>query len=216
MQKLVGDDLRDSIAQLLRMKFQVVEVERRLRATTADIFFIDDTNPIFPRTIAIEAKDWKNRLPSEDIATIYNLYAPSLTEREIDFVWIVGRVPLSSSPKHTLEHLRGLKYSTFDEFRASLMNFTGMMQNNILLFEHDDASKYFVNTRVRNSDITLFDHVTKWLSSERNGLIVYGGYGLGKTTFSLHLAATLSKSHINGEFDRIPIRIALACTQNRT
>jgi hypothetical protein len=79
-----GDALRDRVAQLLRIKFQDVEVEKRLEATTADVLFVDDTNPIFCRTIAIEAKDWKAKLTSEDIAKIYNLYAPSLTARTID------------------------------------------------------------------------------------------------------------------------------------
>jgi hypothetical protein len=55
MKTLPGDSLRDSIAGLLRMKFQSVEVEKRLTATTADIFVVDDTNVIFPRSIAIEA-----------------------------------------------------------------------------------------------------------------------------------------------------------------
>jgi predicted NACHT family NTPase len=39
--------------------------------------------------------------------------------------------------------------------------------------------------------------------------MVYGGYGLGKTTFSLYLASKLSEKYLSGEFDRIPIRIAL-------
>ena len=89
------------------------------------------------------------------------------------------------------------------------MNFTGLLNNNILMFEHDDASKNFIPTRVRNTGETLFDHVSHWLKSKFAGLIVYGGYGIGKTTFSLYLANTLSEKYLAQEFDRIPIRIAL-------
>jgi hypothetical protein len=165
MANLAGDQLRNSIAQLLRIKFQQVVLEKRLTATTADVFFVDDTNAVFPRPIAIEAKDWKARLTSEDIARIYNLYAPSLSKREIDHLWIIGRNPLSGSPNKSLESLPNVKYSTFDEFRASLMNFTNVLSNNIFLFEHDDASRYFVDTRIRNSSDNLLHHVMAWLDA---------------------------------------------------
>ena len=89
------------------------------------------------------------------------------------------------------------------------MNFTGLLHNNILLFEHDDASKFFVETRIRNSERTLLDRVMEWLASDSTGMIVYGGYGLGKTTFSLYFAHVLSKKSLDRAFDRIPIRIAL-------
>jgi hypothetical protein len=145
-----GERLRNQVAELLRMKFQNVEVEKRLETTTADVFIVDDTNPIFGRTIAIEAKDWKARLTSEDIAKIYNLYAPSLAARSIDYLWIIGQQPLSGSPRQSLDKLDAVRYSSFDEFRASLMNFTGLLNSNVLLFQHNDASKNFVHTRVRN------------------------------------------------------------------
>jgi len=210
MPTLPGEQLRDSIAQLLRMKYQTVVVEKRLQTTTADVFFIDDTNILFQRTIAVEAKDWKDRLSSQDIATIYNLYAPSLQSREVDFLWIIGRHPLSSSPKLSVDKLVNVRFSTFAEFQSSLMNFHGLLRNNILLFEHDDASSYFVETRVRNSDRTLLQYVQNWLLSDQTGLIVYGGYGLGKTTFSLYLASLLSKKYLAHDFNRIPIRISLS------
>ena len=209
MTKLSGEQLRDSIARLLRMKYQTVEVEKRLVTTTADVLFSDDTNPIFPRKIAIESKEWSRRLSSKDIASIYNLYAPSLINGEIDYLWIIGQHPLSGSPKQSLGALKHARYSTFEEFRSSLMNFAGMMSNNILLFEHDESFTNFVDARVRNSDQTLVNYVSDWLRSDRTGLIIYGGYGLGKTTFSLYLSHSLSKKHIANEFGRIPIRIAL-------
>jgi hypothetical protein len=209
MTKLRGDKLRDNVAQLLRMKFQNVDIEKRLETTTADILFVDDTNPIFPRKIAVEAKDWKQRLSSEEIAQIHTLYAPSLASRTIDYLWIVSNHPLSGSPRLSLDQLANVKYSTFDEFRGSLMNFTGLLNNNVLMFEHDDASKNFIPTRIRNAGGTLFDYVTNWLKSQYAGLIVYGGYGIGKTTFSLYLANILSEKYLAQESDRIPIRIAL-------
>ncbi len=204
-----GDSLRDRVAQLLKIKFQQVVVERRLETTTADVFFIDDTNPIFPRAIAIEAKDWKSNLTSRDIAEIYNLYSPSLSNRTIDYLWIIGQHPLSGSPRSSLDSLKNVRYSTYEEFRASLMNFNDLLHNNVLLFQHDESSKSFIQTRARHSGEPLVKHVKEWLGTDQSGLIVYGGYGLGKTTFSLFLASEFSDQYLAGSFDRIPIRIAL-------
>ncbi|MBB5048410.1 hypothetical protein HNR60_003176 [Rhodopseudomonas rhenobacensis] len=209
MPKLAGDHLRDRVAGLLRVKFQTVEVEKRLNTTTADVFFVDDTSPIFPRRIAVEAKDWSKGLTSADIASIHTLYAPALSQRTIDNLWIIGKHQLSGSPRASVASLTNVQYSTFEEFRASLMNFTALLNHNILAFEQSDASKFFVDTRVRNSDKKLFDYVMKWMELNRSGLVVFGGYGLGKTTFSLYVASILSKRYLDGTFDRIPIRIPL-------
>ena len=209
MERLAGEGLRDSIAAILEIKFKPVIKEKRLIATTADIFYTDDTNRLFKRKTAIEAKDWKKRLSSADLADIYNLYSPSITSREIDFLWIISRHPLSASPRASLEKMSNVVYSTFEEFRASLMNFSELLNSNVLLFEHQDASRNFVEARVRNQDQLLFQYVMDWIKSDYTGLIVYGGYGLGKTTFSYHLANVLSKKFLADEFDRIPIRIAL-------
>ncbi len=210
MSKLkAGDELRNRVADLLRVKFQAVEVEKRVGTTTADVFFIDDTSPIFPRSIAIEAKDWKKGLTSANLAEIYSLYFPALKDRKIDHLWIIGRQPLSGSPKTSLDAMSNVRYSTFEEFRASLMNFTSLLNHNILAFDQNEASGFFIDTRVRNSEDRLFDRVDSWINSDRSGLVVFGGYGLGKTTFSLYVASVLSKRYLDGQFERIPIRIPL-------
>jgi hypothetical protein len=116
MTKMPGESPRDSIALLLRMKFQNVIVEKRLSTTTADVFFIDDTNALFPRSIAIEAKDWGRKLTSENIAEIFTLYAPALAQNEIDNLWIIGQHSLSGSPRLSLDSLTKVRYSTLRNF----------------------------------------------------------------------------------------------------
>jgi hypothetical protein len=209
MKPLPGSAFRDQIASLLRIQYSKVNTEVRLKATTADVIFVDDTQPLFPRTIAIEAKDWDSPLNSSQIATIHNLYAPSLHSSEIAHLWIIGRHPLSSSPKQTVDSLSNVVFSTFEQFKSGLINFTPLLQNNVHLFQHDESYDNFVETRVRSSSRTLLEEVDDWLLSDQNGLIVYGGYGLGKTTFSKYLACTLSNRRLIEHEGRIPIRLTL-------
>jgi hypothetical protein len=100
---------------------------------------------------------------------------------------------LLSSPRLSADGINNVIYSTFDEFQASLMNFTGLLKNNIIIYQHDETSSDFIETRVRDRGETLLHYVTTWLESHYSGLIIYGGYGFGKTTFSLYLASLLSK-----------------------
>jgi hypothetical protein len=58
--------------------------------------------------------------------------------------------------------------------------------------------------------VVAMDEVTdRWIKSDRTGLIIFGGYGIGKTTYSLHLAKRFSEDYIKGKSFRIPIRIPL-------
>lgn len=209
MKKLAGAELRDKLAELLRIKFSNVVLEKRLLATSADVYYVDDTNPIFPRKIAIEAKDYNKSLTSEDISKIYNLYSPSLINREIDSLWVISNHVLASSPRNTLDKLPGVVYSTLGEFQSSLMNFRNLISDNILEFENHESSKNFIHSRVNESSQTVFDYTQKWLSGSSIGLIIYGGYGVGKTSYSHFVSSHYSKLHMSGDFERIPLRFAL-------
>jgi hypothetical protein len=150
-----GSTRRDEIAALLRIKHQVVHTEYRLTTTTADIYYIDDSNHMFPRPIAVEAKDWERPLTSSNIAKIISLYRPSLDKREIVYLWIVGNHPLSSSPALSIRSLSNVCYFTMEELRASLMNFTPLMRDNILAFEHHEASTNFIDARIKGESKSL-------------------------------------------------------------
>jgi predicted NACHT family NTPase len=209
MTRLPGSKLRDDIAQALRVKFSVVDVEFKLTATTADVHFIDDTNYIFPLKIAIEAKDWARPLTSDKIASIDNLYRPSLNSGEIDALWIIGTHTLASSPNSAVRKLSRVKYSTINEFNSSLINFHSIIKYNIDEFQRHEAAKNFIQARERVTGETMDKITDKWLRSEQSGLIIFGGYGIGKTTYSLNLAKRYSENYNSGALLRIPIRIAL-------
>lgn len=209
MNDLSGSKFRDEIARILRLRYTGVNVEKRLQTTTADVFFIDNSNTLFCQKIAVEAKDWNKPLTSRDIATIGNLYRPSINSSEIDHLWIIGRHTLSSSPAQSIAKLTKVRYSTFDEFCSSLMNFTSLLKCNILTFEHDDASRNFIEARVHGKNNTMLAEVKSWLNSQRTGFLIYGGYGIVKTIFSYYLAKVLSEDYEAGRSSRVPIRIPL-------
>jgi predicted NACHT family NTPase len=209
MEVLPGSALRDHIARFLRLKYSTVEIEKRLTSTTADVLFVDDTNHLFKQVIAVEAKDWAKPLSSSNIAKIFNDYKPSIDLNEIDHLWIIGRHSLSSSQIETLSRLRVVKYSSLDEFNTSLMNFTNLITHNILSFTHHEVFDNYISTRSLDRNISMDAVVDEWLTSDARGLMVFGGYGIGKTTYSLYLAKRYSEKYQSDPSSRIPVRISL-------
>ncbi|SEL36867.1 NACHT domain-containing protein [Pacificibacter marinus] len=209
MEKKAGSELRDTVAGLLEIKFNNVRIEERLTATTADVFYTDDLST-FPQNIAVECKDWSNPLTSSNLADIHSLYSPSLQSGEIDKLLIISNHELGMSPSETVKRLANTRYLQFDRFVHGLMNFQLLLQHNLAAFKNHEASQNYVQPRLRGTDVSLFETVEKWLVEPNNPVsMVYGGYGVGKTSFSLFLADALTKKYRSGQFDRIPIRIAL-------
>lgn len=204
-----GSALRDKIAGLLKCIHADVEVEKSLAITTADVFYIDDSNQLFQKKVAIECKDWKKGLASSDISAIYNLYKPSLDNGEIDHLLIVGEKELSQQPARSTSTLRDVTYVSFERFVFSLMNFSYVLQDNIAAYQNHDSAKNFIHTNVKGQDKTLEQAALEWLASAENILLTYGGYGVGKTSFSLYFCQLMTQRYRSGEFDRIPIRITL-------
>jgi hypothetical protein len=146
MTKNRGSELRDSVARLLSIKYSTVETEKRIATTTADVFYIDD-NSSFPLRVAVECKDWASPLTSNDLASIYNLYKPSLDSREIDRLLIVSRHELGMQPSESLSKLQSVGHKQFDAFVHSLMNFALLLQNNIAAYENHESSTNFIQPR---------------------------------------------------------------------
>ena len=206
-----GSALRDKVASILALSHRTVETEYPLLCTTADVYFVDERAPKFKIKIAIECKDWSDPLDSADLAKIENLYRPSINNGEITYLWIISVHELGQSPSRTIEGFEAVEYSTYQEFLATVMNFALLLEDNIAAFSNHDSSKNFLQLHAKSGtgEVSLEQYTRSWITSETRTLLVYGGYGLGKTSFSLYLASILSQEYQNGTFDRIPIRIAL-------
>jgi hypothetical protein len=204
-----GSALRDKIAGLLKCIHADVEVEKSLAVTTADVFYVDDSSQLFPKKVAVECKDWKKGLASSDISTIYNLYKPSLDNGEIDHLLIIGERELSQQPSRSTSTLRDVTYVSFERFVFSLMNFSYVLQDNIAAYQTHDSAKNFIHTNVKGQGETLEQAALDWLETAENILLTYGGYGVGKTSFSLYFCQLMTHRYRSGSFDRIPIRITL-------
>ena len=105
--------------------------------------------------------------------------------------------------------MKAVRYSTVEEFNTSLMNFSQVILHNIFAFDHHEAADNFIQTRATDGSRSMDELTDRWLSSDARGLMIFGGYGIGKTTYSLYLAKRFSQKYQDDPSSRIPIRIAL-------
>jgi hypothetical protein len=203
-----GSSLRDKVASILKISGKKVDIEYRLECTTADVYYVQRLPGDFKLRVAVECKDWNKSLTSSDLAEIYNLYSPSFL-KSIDQLWIVSSREIEKQPADTLSKLGNTRHFTYEQFLAEIMDFALLLDDNIASFNIDDASQNFLHLCGLNSSKTLEMSARDWLSSDKKAFFIYGGYGLGKTTFSKYICAKLTKEYRDGIFGRIPIRISL-------
>ncbi|THK35140.1 hypothetical protein EHS39_26115 [Ensifer sp. MPMI2T] len=192
------------------MLHRTVQIEYPLKATTADVYFVDQRSQNFPTRVAVECKDWQSPLNSKQLAEIDNLYRPSLNNDEIDFLWIVSNHELAQGPSQRVTNLKRVVYSTYQDFLSTMMNFSLVLEENIAAFKNHESSRNFLQLETKEAGKTLESATRAWLAGDSRALIVFGGYGLGKTSFSFYIASVLSAEYQDGTFDRIPIRISLS------
>ncbi len=204
-----GDELRDTLSELLKYQFSFVEIEGKVGNKCADILYVDDTHPLMQLTIAIECKDWASPPDSSQLRSIYHDYFPAIQNGEIDYLFIIGRSEIGREPRNTLKSLSKTKYLTFDDFVRSMMNFSYLVNDNIVAFRNHDASSNYISPRIAGEDVAADQKVREWLRGSENVLLIYGGYGIGKTSFSFQMTADLSRDYKSADFSRIPIRISL-------
>lgn len=208
--KKPGSTLRDKVSGVLGMLHRIVKTEHPLKSTTADVYYVDQRSQNFPMRIAVECKDWQSPLNSKQLAEIDNLYRPSINQDEIDHLWIVSNHELAQGPSQTVSNLKWVVYSTYQEFLSSVMNFSLVLEENIAAFKIHESNKNFLHLEAKDRSATLEETTRSWLSGDSRALIIFGGYGLGKTSFSFYIASALSAEYQDGTFDRIPIRISLS------
>ncbi|MGX7877061.1 NACHT domain-containing protein [Mesorhizobium sp. ORM6] len=187
-----------------------MKIEKKFGPTTADVYFVDERNKKFPIKIAVECKDWSRPLTSRDIAEIDVLYRSSLSKGDIDYLWIISNHELDFRPLSILNEQSDVVYSTYEDFVSSIMNFSMILEDNILAFKNHDSSRNFLELDAKGHSVTLEQFVEDWLTTHARALIVYGGYGLGKTSFSLFMASKLTEQYRQGTFKRMPIRLSLS------
>jgi hypothetical protein len=206
-----GNAFRDKVALLLSAKFKSVVKEHALTGKNADIFFKEPVFPVGQRRIAVECKRWQSRtLTSKVIAQIRSEYDPAFRNNEIDALWIITATELHARPKSAAGvYGQSLQILTLQDLQNSVMDFSDYLRQLISAYDEFGLSEYYKETFTESGRNLHRDIVLPWLDRPGNPIAILGGYGIGKSSYSKRLAASLASAAIDDHTRRIPIHIKL-------
>lgn len=195
----IGDSFRDHVCRLLAAAgFHGITTESRELFKKADAS-LWASNTILGRLRLIEAKDYSGNLPKSECIEFVTEYRTLIENRVANHAWLVSKGPIAADGRALIEanEHHNLKCFTYAELQRHLFQVDGYVLELLDQFNRSDISKFYVRPRIEE-DQDLEAVVIAWLNSPNEPpLAIIGGYGTGKSTFALSLAASLARQSIN-------------------
>lgn len=203
-----GDWFRDEVAALLQAAGYKVETEILEGHKRADLVF-EEISFGRRRKYVVEAKNWSKNLEKTHLEQIYGGYA-GLINKRADELLIVSPLPIKSAAgKAFIQETPNISFVTFNEFQESLLGFQDYLASFIAKHERSGLEDYYISPLIEN-DIELEGLFNDWLQGpDKDPIAMIASYGMGKTSFSQHVAYKLAKRFFDGEPSRIPIIVSL-------
>jgi hypothetical protein len=163
--------------------------------------------------IAVECKRYATPLTRDAVVSIWADWEPLIAQGLVDEILIVAASGLAPTALAYVETRRGLQSQRLEDLLASSIRFDSYLHSlsSQYLEESDGLPSYYLRpTDIDGRD--LEELIFTWASSTsgpRQPIAVLGGYGLGKTSFALHLASALATMRLQDVTRRVPILIRL-------
>lgn len=203
-----GDTFRDLVVSMLEAAGFAAQSEIRKDYKKVDaIWRRDDIDG--PRLYAIEAKDYSATLNKDECVAFAYEYGTLVDKGEIDSAWLVSKGEISPDGRAAVDAKRGLKAFTFAEFQRRLLGLDNYLLGLLGKYQNSSISDWYVPLHT-DEDAPLEEVVLSWL--EKDDLLpmaIIAGYGKGKSTFALNMAANLAAEALRQADRRAPILIPL-------
>jgi len=135
---------------------------------------------------------------------------------KVDHAIIISKKGFSAGAYRSAQQSRGppLLLKTPTELVLSQLNFNSGMYRTMKAFESEDIHKWYVPVplkhKINGKRINVDTYIDKWIKNPSHcPTILFGGYGMGKTTFAKMLFYRLANAFINGKQVPIPLLIKL-------
>jgi len=208
-----GDEFRDRNAALLRTRFDNVRTEIHLTSKKADICFEIHIGPRRTIPAAAECKKWNRALTRDDVRDIIADYQPAFNKGEIQELWIISDLTPSAGAREYADSFPVCQLMTALEAEQSIVDFRPLLNYLATDFLNDLISKYFILPSFdgpEDSKHNLHTHITAWLADpDAKPIAIWGGYGMGKTSYARYLAAQLAQDCLRDYGSPIPILLTL-------
>ena len=207
-----GNAFRDDVARFLAAAgWELRDTEVRVDHIKVDALAFavldafGDTQAIY-----IEAKHYNGGLPKSECQSFISEYGPLIRAPGSGQAWLVSRGPISPDARELVNAQPGMRAMDFLGLLRRLFNTDQLIEAAIAEYRRRGVASWFIPPQLEDGS-DLEQHVETWLGQDRAPpLAIVGPYGTGKSTFALHLAATLAEKAKADPTRRVPIRVPLA------
>ncbi len=207
-----GNAFRDSVRTLFEAnpRYLNVKSEYRIAHQDVDIYYEEQisTGTI---SVACECKDYARALTRNDLEAIYAKYDSLRNGKgeRVDAVRVIGRLPLGAKAQDFLKQV-GFSYATLHDVEASTIDFRSYLRELESAYKNDGLNELYVRAQLSDGS-DAEDFINAWITgTSHQPVALLAGYGMGKTSFALHLAATAIAAYRRDPRERIPILIYLS------
>ena len=206
-----GNAFRDAVAQVLRAAgFRATETEVQIGYKNADVAGIWSRDEIAgEQRFAFEAKAYPKGLPLGQCTQFSSDYGPLVTSGQVDQAWLISLGAITPEGRKAAETLRGLRALTFAELQRRLLLLDPYLRDLVETYLRSRLAEYYIPPETPEGE-DLAGYVETWMA-EKNAppLFVLGPYGKGKSTFAMHIAATMAERALADPTARVPILVKL-------
>lgn len=169
------------------------------------------------RTLGVRSLSMLGVPRASDLSKAYLSAEPALSARHIDELLIVTEIEPKLDIRAWEKAHANATIQNIDALLRTSLDFSGYMQQSSRMFERsaDGLPLYYVHPRTRAGE-DLEEQVQKWVADDPSSefptsqpIAILGSYGLGKTTFSVHLTTTLAAARLKSPTARTPVLISL-------
>ncbi|QCO00048.1 NACHT domain-containing protein (plasmid) [Azospirillum argentinense] len=208
-----GNAFRDHICRLLvAAGFDEVTAEVRVDFKKADAVSEWAQDTLDGRlSYLIETKEYAGALPLKECSDFVSQYGSLIEEGRADRAWLISRGPISPDGRAQIEarRRRGLRCFTYAELQRHLLRLDGYLMDLVAMYEKKEVAQFYIRPHTADH-ADLEAQVREWIDRPSSApLAIVGSYGQGKSTFALHLAATLAREAIADPTKRVPILVPL-------
>lgn len=206
-----GNAFRDSIKTLLELcpRFTNVQSEIPVGHQDVDIYYEEDTSAGTLR-VACECKDYSEPLTRTHLEGIWNKYWPLVNgdQKLIDAIRVFAPLPLGANAQAYAKQSK-MGFSTKDELELSIIDFRAYLRS--IETQYRDTLSAVYTRPVLDSGMDAEVVIRDWVNgTSAQPIAILAGYGMGKTSLALHVAAQLATARLGGDGVRIPILIPLS------
>jgi|GEM_PF-1693838 len=205
-----GDKFRDSVAALLRTKYPDAQTEVQVAFKKVDVVYSHDYFGQSHR-VGVECKHFAEGITKDKLLPFVQEYRELVESGHLDTVFfIVSKAPAAASTTLASQY-RWLRLMTREALDFHLLGIQRYLSDLKLRFSNEGLQSYYVEGRIIGQTGSALDVVERWLYDDttRTPIAVMGGYGKGKSSFSLRLASRLAQKNLEDPSQRIPILLRL-------